>query len=59
MSIRMLAREIYRCQQQIERYEKALNDSPLAERSELEEKLRQMRAEKNQLRRALDGRLGR
>lgn len=59
MSLRMLAREIYRCQQQIERFEKEMNTLPPGQRSELEGKLRQVRAEKSQLQRALDGRLGR
>jgi len=59
MSIRMLAREIYRYQQQIEHFEKELAAVPPDARPEIEEKLRQARAEMNKLKRALDGRLGR
>jgi hypothetical protein len=59
MSIKLLARDLYRLQQQVERLEKELAAAPVEKRSQLEETLRRVRAEKMSLRRALDGQIGR
>ncbi len=55
MSIRLLARDLYRVLREIKALEKRLSEAPLSARPELEEKLRRRRAEQARLRRALDG----
>ncbi len=55
MSIRLLAKELYRLQQQVEKLEKELEDAPLDRHEHLQERLRSVRAERNHLRRVLDG----
>jgi hypothetical protein len=59
MSIKWLARDLYRCQQEVERLEKRLLELPWDKRGEIEEELRRARATRDKLRRALDGRVGR
>lgn len=59
MSIKLLARDLYRLQQQIERLEKELAQAPVDKHGEIETALRSLRAEKMSLRRALDGQIGR
>ena len=55
MSIRLLAQELYRVQQEVERLEQALREAPLDRRVDLEDKLRRARAERERLRRIMDG----
>jgi CHASE3 domain sensor protein len=55
MSIRLLAKELYRLQQQVEKLEKELEDAPLDRHEHLQERLRSVRAERDHLRRVLDG----
>lgn len=59
MSIKLLARDLYRLQKEVERLEEQLADTPGEKRHEIEEALRKTRAEKESLRRALDGQIGR
>jgi hypothetical protein len=59
VSIKLLARELYRAQQVVERHEKALAEAPAASKPAISELLRQARAERDQLRRMLDGQIGR
>lgn len=59
MSIILLARDLYRLQKVVESLEQKLADAPLMERAEIEESLRKARAEKDRVRRALDGQIGR
>jgi hypothetical protein len=59
MSIRLLARDLYRLQKTVERLEEELAVAPLEKRAEIEESLRRTRAEKVSVRRALDGQIGR
>ena len=59
MSIKLLARDLYRLQKEVQRLEGALAEAPLQKRAPLEKELRKVRAEKESLKRALDGRLGR
>lgn len=56
MSIRLLARDLYRLQQRVDRLETELaNASSPDRREDLQAQLRAARAERNQLRRVLDG----
>jgi hypothetical protein len=59
MSIKMLAKDLYRLQKEVDRIEAALAAATIYERVGLEEKLRKARAQRAQLRRALDGKLER
>lgn len=59
MSIKLLARDLYRYQKEVERLEGKLAAAAAHDRVRLEEKLRIARAKREQLRRALDGRLQR
>ena len=55
MSIRLLARDIYRLQQEVDNLEKKLKDAPFDQLEHLQAQLRAARAERNHLRRVLDG----
>jgi len=59
MSIKLLARDLYRLQQEVERLEEKLAAAPAEKRAGIEEALRRTRAEKQSVRRALDGQIGR
>jgi hypothetical protein len=55
MSVRMIARDLYRLQQEVERLEGQLKACPPARREDLEDQLRKARAERNRVRRMLEG----
>ena len=55
MSIRLLAKDLYRIQQDVENLERELESAPWDQRAPIEAKLREARAERNRLRAALDG----
>ena len=55
MSIRLIARDLYRVRREIEALEKQLAQAPLSERPVMEEDLRRLKAEHTRLRHALDG----
>jgi len=55
MSVRMIARDLYRLQQEVDKLESRLKACSLAKREELEDQLRKARAEKNQVKRLLEG----
>ena len=59
MSIRMIAKDIYRYRQEIERLEAALAQAPVEKRSAIEQALREAVAAHRQLKKALDGQLDR
>jgi hypothetical protein len=59
MSIKLLARDLYRYQKEVERLEQELTASTPERRPGIEDQLRQARAERDCLRRALDGEIGR
>ncbi len=59
MSIKILARDLYRLQRMVVSLEQKLKSAPLEQRAEIEESLRKARADKAMVRRALDGRIGR
>jgi hypothetical protein len=56
MSIRLLARNLYGLIREAEQLEKALKTAPDDQRSELQDRLRKIKAERERLRRALEGR---
>jgi hypothetical protein len=56
MSIRLLAKDLYRLHQEVERLEAELASAPLGKQEAIRIKLRQTRAERDRLRAALDGR---
>ena len=55
MSIRMIARDLYQLEQEVEKLERELNRAPLEERPELKDRLRKVKADRDKLRRALEG----
>ena len=59
MSIRLLARELYKLGQEVEQLEEKLAAATVEKRAAIEELLRKARAEKERVRRALDGQIGR
>ena len=59
MSSRMLARDLYRLHREVEQLEKELQNAPEPAKGRIKERLRKARAEKEELRRILDGQLER
>jgi len=55
MSIRMLAKELYRLQQAVEKLEEELASAAAGQQEMIETKLREARAERSRLRATLDG----
>ena len=55
MSIRLIAQELYQLEQEVERLEKRLKGAPAGQKEDLEEALRKTRAERNRMRRILEG----
>jgi histidinol-phosphate/aromatic aminotransferase/cobyric acid decarboxylase-like protein len=55
MSIRLLAKDLYRLQQQVAELEIELANASLDQHEKLEARLRSARIERDRLRRALDG----
>jgi histidinol-phosphate/aromatic aminotransferase/cobyric acid decarboxylase-like protein len=55
MSIRLIARELYRLQTAVEKLEKEVAAAAPARKDALKETLRKLKAERNRMRRALDG----
>ena len=59
MSLQLIARDLYRFQQELDRLEKELAESPPARHDALKLKLAQAKAKRDLMRRMLDGRLDR
>lgn len=59
MSLRLIARDLYRLHQQVQRLQKELELAPPAKRDAIMRKLRQVESERDQIKRMLDGRLDR
>jgi hypothetical protein len=59
MSIRLIAKDLYRLQQEVDRLEKQLEDAPFEKQTKLKEKLRKIKAERIRMRRILDGQIDR
>jgi len=55
MSIRLIARDLYHLEQEVEKLERELNRAALEERPELKDRLRKVKADRDKLRRALEG----
>jgi len=55
MSIRLIAIELYRCQQEVDRLEKELENTPLLKKDAVRERLRKAIAARNRMRDILDG----
>ena len=55
MSIRLLAKDLYRMVQAVEKYEKQLACAPWDHQAELLDHLRKAKAERDRLRKLLDG----
>ena len=58
MSVRMIARDLYRLQQEVDRLESELKVCPPARREDLEDQLRKARAERERVKRMLEGTKG-
>ena len=58
MSIRLLAKDLYRMVQEVQQYEKQLAGAPLDRQPELLVRLGKARAKRDRLRRLLDGQKG-
>jgi len=56
MSIRLLARDLYRLIREVEQIEREMLRAPVDRKEELQERLRKIKAERERLRRALAGR---
>jgi hypothetical protein len=54
MSIRMIAKDLYRLKQKVEQLELEVNTAPAAKKDELVEQLRKARAEKDRMRGMLE-----
>ena len=59
MSLRMIAKDLYKLQQTVDRLEKQVADCPASKRDELRLALARAKAERDEMRRILDGRLER
>lgn len=55
MSITLIAKDLYRIIREVEALEKKIEASPPQKRDALEDQLRQLKAEQNQMRRILEG----
>ncbi len=59
MTIREIAKHLYRLQQEVKTLEKKLGDAPLKEQVVIEQQLRKAKANCEQMRRILNGQLDR
>jgi hypothetical protein len=57
MSIRLIAQDLYRLQRKVEKLERELESAAWDQRAAIEDRLREVRAERNRLRAALDGQI--
>jgi hypothetical protein len=55
MSIRMIAKELYRLEQEVRKLEEESRSAPIEDREALKDRLRRVKAERNRMRRTLDG----
>ena len=55
MSIRMIAKEYYRLQQEVEKLEAEIKSTPLYEKEALRDRLRKLKAERERMRKILEG----
>jgi len=55
MAIRMIARELYRLVQEVERLERRIKNASFEAQQELKDQLRKVKAERDHMRKILDG----
>ncbi len=55
MSIRTIARDLYRFKKEVERLEQELKETPYENRADIEDRLRKAKAERNRIQGMLDG----
>ena len=55
MPIRMIAQELYRLLQNVEKVEKQLKNAPIEKHEEIKDQLRKLKAERNRMRAILEG----
>jgi len=55
MSIRMIAKDLYELIRKVENLEKKIDGTPYEDRSDMKDQLRKLRAEKNHMRKVLEG----
>ena len=55
MSLRLIAKDLYRLQKEVDQLEKRLETAPVEGREVLKENLRKVKAERDRMRRILDG----
>lgn len=55
MSIRMIAKELYRLEKEVEKLEEQIKCAPAEQREALRDRLRRLKAERNRMRKTLDG----
>ncbi|MGB5424089.1 MAG: hypothetical protein WBN03_18130 [Desulfobacterales bacterium] len=55
MSIRLIAKDLYRLIREVSELEKQIDDAPLERQETLTDELRKVKAERDHLRRVLDG----
>ena len=58
MSIRMIAKDFYQLIREVEKIEKQILNAPFEKQDELKDQLRKVRAERDRMRRILDGEKG-
>ena len=55
MSIRMIAKDLYRLYREEEKLQKRLESAPVGEKEKLEQELRKVKAERERVQKILDG----
>ena len=55
MSIRLIAKDLYRLQQEVESLEKRLASASFEQQEKIRDQLRKLKAERNRMRNALEG----
>ena len=58
MSIRMIAQDLYQLIREVEEIEGQIKNAPAEKQDMLKDRLRKVKAERNRMRRALDGEKG-
>lgn len=58
MSIQLLARELYQLIREVEAMERRIEDAPYEKQAPLRDQLRRLRAERDRVRRMIEGRKG-
>jgi len=55
MSIKLIAKDLYELIRKVENLEREIDDTPYENRSGMKDQLRKLRAEKNHMRKVLEG----